>query len=289
MPNAEVSGRFKVVAALKAAFLAGELVVAWWINSLTLFADAAHTSADLVALGIGIFAAWFARRPPGPQHTYGYYRSEILAALGQATLLSVLATFILIEAIERLRHPVAVPGPALIGVAVVSLAVNFVCLRLLRKAQAESLHMRGAWLSMVADTIGSLGIVVGGGLIWALGWTWVDPAVSLLLVGLLAFSIWELLLQSSAVLMERAPERIDVDRVREAIRELAGVEAVYDLHVWSIASGLSAMSAHVVHSERAEPGDLLEAIHALLHRRFGITHVTVQLQSERFEQAHVPF
>jgi cobalt-zinc-cadmium efflux system protein len=219
-----------------------------------------------------------ARRPASPRRTYGYYRAEILSALFNGALLVAIAIFIVVEAVGRFRSPSVVQGAAMLWIACGGLAVNLACLWILRSGKQHGLAARGAGLHVASDAFGSLGAILAGALIAWRGWNWADPAVSVLISCLIAWSACALVLQSVHVLMEGAPQGIDVDEVRDALMAVPGVCAVHDLHVWSITSGLEALSAHVIPAERVDHPELLAKLQATLAHRFGIGHVTIQIE-----------
>jgi len=247
-------------------------------NSLALLADAGHMLADVAALGLSLFAAWIARRPPSSRRTYGYYRAEILAALANGAALGAIAVLIVVEALRRFASPLPVRPAVMIPVAVLGLLVNVAMLAVLRESRQANLNLRGAWLHVLTDALGSLQAVVAGVLIATLGWHWADPAVSLAIAGLVVYSAWGLVGEAVSVLMESAPGGIDVDQVREAMLQVPGVRGVHDLHVWSISSSFPALSAHVEAAEGAH-AEVLSRLRSLLETRFGITHSTIQVES----------
>jgi cobalt-zinc-cadmium efflux system protein len=271
--------------ALVLAYMAAEVVGGLLTNSLALLADAGHMLSDAAALGLSLFAMWIARRPPTSQRTFGYYRAEILAALVNGATLIAIAIYIFSEAYQRFRKPPAVLGGWMLVVAVLGLLVNLGGLWILHGARDESLNVRGAWLHVLGDAAGSVGAIVAGVLIWTLGWNWVDPLAGALICLLILVSSWRLLKETVGVLMEHAPSHIDVDKVRDAIMEINGVDGVHDLHVWTITSGLVSLSAHVSVERVAPDGDLLHEVRRALRERFGIDHVTIQLEPRSFEEA----
>jgi cobalt-zinc-cadmium efflux system protein len=276
--------RLALTLGLVLGYLGVELVGAHLANSLALLADAAHLLSDAGALGLSLFAIWIARRPPSARRTYGYYRIEILAALINGAALVALAFFVLIEALSRLRAPPEVRGGVLLLVACGGLVVNLTGLWLLHRGKDESLNVRGAWLHIFADLLGTLQVMLAGALIWAFGWRWVDPVASVAISGLVAWSAWALLREAVSVLMESTPGHLDADEVHAAMEELPGVQGIHDLHIWTITSGFVALSAHVVTPENPDPC-LLADLRNLLQQRFGIGHTTIQLEPEGFEEA----
>lgn len=262
---------------LTLSYMAAELVGARLTNSLSLLADAGHMLSDAGALSLSLFALWMARREPTPSRTFGYYRTEILVALANGALLVALAVLIGREAVERLAEPPLVRGGVLMVVAAGGLLVNLVGLLVLRGGVAESLNVRGAFLHVAGDALGSMQVLLAGAAAQWLGWRWVDPVASLLIAVLIVISAWGLLAEAVSVLMEGVPGHVDVDQVRDAIVGVAEVTAVHDLHIWSIGSGFVALSAHV--RVEAQAGqDVLWQIHQVLHDRFDIGHTTIQIE-----------
>jgi cobalt-zinc-cadmium efflux system protein len=276
--------RLGLALVLAAAYMFTEVVGGLISGSLALLADAGHMFSDVVALSMSLIAIRIAQRPATPSRTYGYLRTEILAALANGAILVGVSISILIEAIERLDHPTAVLGVPMLLVATGGLAVNLAGLAILHGGRHESLNVRGAWLHVMSDTLGSVGALSAGVLILAFGWTWADPVASILIAGLIVYSAWALLREAVAVLMEGAPPHIDVEEIQRVLGELSGVEAVHDLHVWTITSGMVSLSGHVVSVDAAHPGKLLQEICDLLHRRFDIAHATIQIEPPDFDE-----
>ena len=265
--------------ALSAAYMVAEVVGGLVANSLALLADAGHMLTDVAALGLSLFAMWAAQRPVTRERTYGYHRLEILAALINGATSITIAILILVEAVRRWRNPPAVAGGLMLLIACGGLVVNLVALRLLRGGRRENLNVRGAWLHVLADALGSVQVIVAGALIAAFGWRWADPTASVLIAILVAYSSWGLLRDAVGVLMEGTPGGLDVDEVGNAIMATPGVRALHDLHVWTITSGFVALSAHVV-VEPDCPDDVLWHIRTVLRERFDITHSTIQVERE---------
>ena len=266
--------------ALTAAFLLIEAAVGLWTGSLSLLADAAHMLVDAGGLLLSLFAVWFAERPAPPEKTYGYYRVEILAALVNGVVLCLLALAILAKAYERLWHPQPVPGGPILAVAVVGLGVNLLSMRLLHAGAAESLNVRSAYLEVLGDAASSAAVIVAGAVILLTGWSIADPIASAAIALFILPRTWSLLRQAVNVLLEAAPAHIDVAQIEAVLTGAAGVRRVHDLHVWTLTSGREAMSAHVVVSPDAVPDRILDALHVILHTRFGIDHTTIQVETE---------
>lgn len=271
-----------------ALYMAAEAIGGWLANSLALLADAGHMFSDAAALGLSLFALWIAQRPPDATRTYGYHRAEILAALANASTLVAVSLLIFMEAAHRISNPPEVRGLMMMVIASGGLLVNLLALGILHGGQAGSLNLRGAWLHVLSDTLGSVAAIASGVLIWLGGWYWVDPLASVLIGLLVIYSSWQLLKESVAVLMESAPPHLDSAAIRAAMSEPEGVRSVHDLHVWTITSGMVALSAHVVIDHDHPSQALLGQLRRLLHERFGIDHVTLQLETPELYQPEPP-
>jgi cobalt-zinc-cadmium efflux system protein len=269
--------RLTVTLALIAAYTVAEAVGGLLTNSLALLADAGHMLSDAASLALALFALWIAQKPRSPEKTFGYHRTEILAALANAMTLIGVSVFIIVEAWGRFHSPQEVDGRTMMWIAVGGLGVNLTAMWILHAGRSESLNIKGAWLHVVADTLGSAQAIVAGGLIWAFGWNIVDPIASVLIAVLIVWSAWSLLRQSVNVLMEATPDHIDTDEVASALAAVEGVVEVHDLHVWTITSGFDSLTVHATVEGRPH-GDVLQDIRLLIHSRFGIEHSTVQLE-----------
>lgn len=276
-----------IALALTAGFLLAEVAGGIVFNSLALLSDAAHMMTDVVALGISLFAVRLARRPADARRTYGYARMEALGALVNGGLLFVVAGYILYEAWQRFRAPAGVATGGMLAVAVLGLAVNLISMRLLKAGAGESLNVRGAYLEVWSDTLGSLGVIAGAMVIAATGWTLVDPIVAVLIGLWVLPRTWTLVRQAGHVLMQGVPDGLDLDAVRAAMRAHAGVRDVHDLHVWALGSREPILTAHVVLDEVANDTDRVrDALANMLEARFGIGHSTLQVESEACGNAH---
>jgi cobalt-zinc-cadmium efflux system protein len=270
------------VLALTTLVAVGEVIGAVITGSLVLFADAAHMAADAAGLGLSLFAAFAAARPPTERRTFGYARAEILAAMANAVLLLAMAGFILYEAIQRLVSPEAVGSGLLIVFGVIALAANAVSLLLLRQGQAESLNLRGAFLEVASDTLGGAAVIVTGVIIATTGFTRADPIASLVVGLLILPRTWRLLRETVDVLLEASPRGMDLNEVRRHMTTLNGVRDVHDLHAWTITSGLPVLSAHVVvDPEFFDDGrcfSMLDRLQDCLRGHFDVEHSTFQLE-----------
>ena len=267
---------------LAACYMVAEAVGGWLTNSLALLADAGHMLSDVAALGLSYFAVWISGRPSPAHRTYGYYRAEILAALANGATLVALSLFIVFEAFQRILSPPEVQGDVMMWIAVGGLLVNLAGLWILHAGREESLNVRGAFLHVLSDALGSVAVIAAGLLIWAFQWQLADPIASAVLALLIIYSSWRLLAESVSVLMENAPAGVNVDEVHSAMAQTHGILEVHDLHVWTITSGLVALSAHVVVEDRRSYSSALKDLREMLHKRFGIDHITIQVEPEDF-------
>lgn len=269
---------------LTASYMIAEVIGGLWSGSLALLADAGHMLSDTAALALSIFAMWLARRPPSAKRTYGFHRSEVLAALVNGATLLVIAVLIMVEAYERLSAPPNVQGLGMLIVASGGLAMNVVALVVLRHGKDHSLNVRGAWLHVASDALGSVGAMISGVLVWKLGWRWADPVASVVISLLVAHSAWALVRDTLHVLMEHAPENVDVDALQQMMREDVLVDDVHDLHVWTITSGLVCLSAHVVTNAVGDDREhTLTRLTELAKGEYGIDHITIQLERPAFD------
>ena len=276
------SRRLALVLALVLVYMVAEVVGGLLTNSLSLLADAGHMLSDAGSLALSLFAIWIAQRPPTSTHTFGYYRTEILAALVNGATLVAIAVYVFVEAFQRLAAPPPVEGGLMMWIAAGGLAINLFGLWALHEGKDHSLNMHGAWLHVLTDALGSVGVITAGVLIWLFDWRWADPAASVAIAVLVLYSSWGLLRETVSVLMEGAPGHIDVDEVRTVLGGVPGVLSAHDLHVWTITSGMVALSAHVISSDDEPSGPLLARIRRTLHDRFGIDHITVQIEPTDF-------
>ena len=260
-------------------FLVAEVVGGLLSNSLALLADAGHMLTDAGALALSLFVSWYARQPSNPRKTYGYLRLEILAALVNGATLLLISAWIAWEAVQRLRAPEETKGGIMLVVAAAGLAANLVAAWMLRPRDGDSLNMRGAYLHILGDVLGLVGTIVAAVIIRETGWTMADPLVSIFTTLLIVRGSWALVKESVDILMEGAPSHISCDALRTALGGIPGVTEVHDLHVWTLTSGIVAMSAHAVVPEADRHQTVLETAHATV-AGFGIHHVTVQLERD---------
>lgn len=277
--------RLKIALGLTSVYMFAEAIGGWLVNSLALLADAGHMLTDVAALSLTLAAIWFASRPATAKKTYGYYRLEILAAFINGIALVVLSLFVIYEAYERWSDPPEIRGAALTAIAVGGLAVNLICAYLLHGDHAHDLNLRGAWLHVMGDALGSVAAIIAGISIVAFGWFWADAVSSVLISLIIIFGAWNLIRESVNVLLEGTPSHINLKAVEEAIRETENVADVHDLHVWTITSGMEALSVHIIYDKTVSQAELLNTIRAKLHDKFGIDHLTIQMETLEEELA----
>jgi cobalt-zinc-cadmium efflux system protein len=265
---------------LTGSFMVVEVIAAYRFNSLALLSDAGHMLTDVAALAIALTAIKVGQRAPDDARTFGYRRFEILAAAFNALMLFAVAGYILVEGIGRLREPVEVQSTGMLVVAGIGLAVNLISMRLLARGKDESLNVKGAWLEVWADMLGSVGVIAGALLIRFTGWDWVDPVIAIA-IGLWVLPRgWILLRDTTHILLEGTPRGLSVETVRGAIAAVPGVAAVHDLHLWSLSSDDANASVHVVLAEGAEHDEVRTRVVEVLEEAFGVHHATVQTEAE---------
>jgi len=272
------TGRLMAVLALTIGFLVVEVSSGLISGSLSLLADAGHMLTDVAGLVLALLATKLAERPASPRRTFGYHRAEVLAALTNAFLLLAVAVYILIEAWERFREPQAVPSRVVLAVAVVSLIVNLTGAFVLREGAETSLNLRGAYNEVVADALSSVGVIVGALVMGFTGWHRVDTVVAVAIAVLVLPRTWSLLQETLHVLLEGTPREVDITALRSAMEEVPGVKTVHDLHVWTLTSGVHALSAHAILQAGVSHGQVLGDLRTRVTAGFPISHVTVQLE-----------
>lgn len=265
--------------------LVAELVGGWISNSLALLADAGHVLTDAGALTLSLFVAWFSRQPANPKKTYGYLRWEILAALINGATLLGISVWIVVEAVARFRNPEPVGGPLMLGIAALGLAANIGAALLLHPVGQSSLNVRGAYLHVLGDLLASVGTIVAAIVIALTGWLPADPIASLVTTALIVRGAWTLVRESVDVLLEATPSHISLSDVRAKLEGIPGVESVHDLHVWTVTSGVVALSAHAIVPDVTKQQEVLEsACHLMSH--MGIDHCTVQIEQREMQEHH---
>ena len=265
--------------ALTGGFTLVEFIAGWLTGSLALISDAAHMFTDSAALGVSLAATRFGRMPADSKRTFGYQRFEILAAAFNAALLFLVAIYIFVEAWHRLVEPEPIKANAMLAVAVIGFMVNLVAARLLHSGSASNLNLKSAYLEVVADLVGSAGVIAGALVIRFTGYTWVDPLVAVAIALWVVPRTWVLFRASVNILLEGVPEGLDMDEVRASILAAPGVCGVHDLHVWAVASNEASLSAHVVVENASDSERALAEVAHLLEDRFQIRHSTIQVES----------
>ncbi|WP_025131773.1 cation diffusion facilitator family transporter [Pseudomonas sp. PH1b] len=270
---------------LTGSFMIAEVIGAFVTGSLALLSDAAHMLTDTLALAISLVAIQVAKRSADRKRTFGYARFEILAAAFNALLLFVVAFYILYEAWQRLQAPAEIQSMGMLVIAVLGLIVNLISMRLLASASTESLNVKGAYLEVWSDMLGSLGVIIAALVIMFTGWGWVDSLVAAAIGFWVLPRTWTLLKESMNVLLQGVPDGIDIDQVEQAMRAVPGVSEVHDLHIWALTSGKNVLSAHLVAQlEGRDEQAILAQVSELLQERFEIAHVTLQVEQAGFHQ-----
>ncbi|MET7889680.1 cation diffusion facilitator family transporter [Streptomyces mirabilis] len=275
-------GRLRVALSITLTVMVVEIVGGLMADSLALVADAAHMATDAVGLGMALLAIHFANRPPSGNRTFGYARAEILAALANCLLLLGVGGYVLYEAIHRFVTPADTEGGLTIVFGLIGLVANTISLTLLLRGQKDSLNVRGAFLEVVADALGSVAVIISAAVIMTTGWQAADPIASILISIMIVPRTWKLLHETLDVLLEAAPKNVDMAEVRAHILALSGVEDVHDLHAWTITSGMPVLSAHVVVSSEVLNAigheKMLHELQGCLGHHFDVEHCTFQLE-----------
>ncbi len=288
-PPGTAAGRHKTrmagALALTLAFMAAEVVGGFVTGSLALLADAAHMMTDAGGLALALLAIRYSEKPATPERTYGYVRAEVLSALANAIVLLLLTVYILYEAWQRFLAPPAILGGPMLVVAVVGLCVNLISMRLLAGGSTESLNVQGAYFEVLSDMLGSLGVIVAAIVVMTTGWTLADPIIGAGIGLFIVPRTWSLLKQAIHILLEGTPPEVDVRLLEQRLLAIPGVTAAHDIHVWTLTSGLDAMSGHLVVADIADGRAILEAAQRLLAKEFKIGHVTVQIEDTALRAA----
>ncbi|KOV70024.1 cation transporter [Streptomyces sp. NRRL WC-3618] len=279
---AAYTGRLRVALAITLTVMVVEIVGGVVADSLALVADAAHMATDALGLGMALLAIHFANRPPSGNRTFGFARAEILAALANCLLLLGVGGYVLYEAIQRFVTPVQTEGGTTVVFGLIGLVANMISLTMLMRGQKESLNVRGAFLEVAADALGSLAVLISAVVIMATGWQRADPLASVVIGLMIVPRTWKLLGETLDVLLEAAPRGVDMAEVRAHIVALPGVEDVHDLHAWTITSGMPVLSAHVVVGSDVLSGigheKMLHELQGCLGDHFDVEHCTFQLE-----------
>jgi cobalt-zinc-cadmium efflux system protein len=279
--GARHAGRLRLAFALLLVVFVAEAVGGVVTGSLALLSDAGHMLTDVLGIGMALAAISMAsRRSAHPGRTYGLYRLEILAALANALLLFGIAGYVLVEAVNRFDDAPEVPGVTVLVVATVGLAANLVAFALLRDGARESINVEGAYLEVLADTIGSLGVIAGAAVVAATGWTWVDPAVGVAIGLWILPRTWRLARQALRILIEAAPSRVDLEQLSADLAALPGVVDVHDVHVWTLTSDMEAASAHLMVRAGTDSHGVLDQARDVLRDSYGVGHATLQVEPD---------
>ncbi len=265
---------------ITAVWFVAELAAGFYTNSLALLADAGHMLTDLAALSLSLFALKISARPATNEKTFGYLRAEILAALANGVILVLVGFFIAYEAYGRLLQPPLVRSGMMLAVSCVGLATNLIAARLLSHSDLENLNLRGAFLHVLGDIMGSVGAICAGIAMVAWHWYLADPVVSVVVAGLILYSSWRLLRDSVDVLLEGTPRHLNIAAILADLGSVEGVVSVHELHVWSITSGMPALSCHVVLRSGVDAPAVLRKLSRMMRERFRIEHTTIQIEIE---------
>jgi len=273
-----------IVLGLTTTYLLAEVVGGLWTGSLALLADAGHMLTDVFGLALALFAIRFAERKATPVKTYGYYRVEILAALTNAVILIGISFYILYEAYERFKNPPEVESKGMLIVAGIGLVINLVGMYILRAGSSESLNMKGAYFEVLSDMLTSIGVIIAGVIMLTTGWYYADPLISAGIGLFILPRTWALMKESVSVLLEGTPADVNIESLRQAVEKIDGVADVHDLHVWSLTSGVNAMSVHTVLTNDNEHDAVMKRVHDFVAKNFKISHITVQTECRGFAE-----
>ena len=270
------------VVVLTLTYLVAEVIGSFVSGSLALLADAGHMLTDAAGLILALLAIMIGERKANGQHSYGFYRAEILASLANAVILIGISLYILFEAYQRLKAPTDIQTLPMISIAIVGLVVNLVGMYILKEGAQQSLNMKGAYFEVLSDMLTSIGVIAGAVLIYFTGWQWIDPVISAG-IGLFIFPrTWALLKESVGILLEGSPAIVDLAELRSQLLKIEGVKQLHDLHVWVLTSGVYAMTVHVVCHPTQAAAPILNAVETLARTKFSINHTTVQVEPDGY-------
>ncbi len=273
--------KLKWIFVCAAVYMVVEIVAGFYSGSLALLADAGHMAIDSASIALSLFAAWAAHRPPNAEKTYGYHRLEILAATVNGATLIAISFWICYEAWERFQTTVDIKAQTMTFVAVGGLLVNIVSLKILH-GDHDHVNLKSVRLHILTDLLGSVSAIIAGLLVWQFGWTKADPLLSVFISILILFGAWKLLVECVNILLEGVPANIDLNEVRNSITTHSLVKEVHDLHVWTVTSGVPALSAHIVLKDGSESAQVLKELEATFKEKFKIEHVTLQIEPASF-------
>lgn len=280
--------KLKLVLSLTVLYMLAEFIGGYISNSLALMADAAHMFSDAAALGLSIFAAWLSMKPATFEKTFGYHRTEIFAAFINGVMLFVIAGFIIYEAFQRIANPPDINAPVLIFVATGGLLVNIIAARILSSSSKDNLNLKGAYLHILGDMLGSLGAIIAGVAIYFFDLHIFDPIISFVISALILFSATRLVSETVDILLEASPTGVNVENIHKALLDLPDVVDIHHLHVWSITSGKISLSVHIV-TESSDFQHILLSAQKLLKKDFNIDHVTIQVEPVNFHDGEANF
>ena len=283
--GAKNKNRLKIVILLTGSYLIAEVVGGIITKSLALLADAGHMLTDVGGLILALIAIRLAEKSPNPKKTYGYYRAEILAALTNAVVLIGISLYIIYEAYQRFLDPPEVESGAMLIVAGIGLVINLIGMFIMKKGSKESLNMKGAYFEVLSDMLTSIGVIIAGVIMLTTGWYYADPLISAGIGLFILPRTWVLMKDAVGVLLEGTPYDVDITKLRETMKQVPGVTDVHDLHVWSLTSGVNAMSAHVVVTgEINTRNGILITMNDLITSKFNIAHTTLQLEWPAYQE-----
>jgi cobalt-zinc-cadmium efflux system protein len=281
---AKHANRLRWALALTGTYMIAEVVGGLVTGSLALLADAAHMLTDVGGLALALLAIRFAARKATPQLTYGYLRTEVLSALTNALVLLLLTVYILYEAYQRFLAPPEILSTPMLIVAAIGLVVNLISMRLLAGGSSESLNVKGAYLEVLGDMLGSVGVIVAALIITLTGWRLADPIMGAGIGLFIVPRTWILLKQVTHILMEGTPPNVDLGLLERKLMEISGVNAVQDLHVWTVTSGLDAMSCHLLVVDISKGREILQQARSVMKDSFDIDHVTIQVDDSMLRE-----
>ena len=283
--SATGSRPLKIALAIVLTVMVAEVIGGILSNSLSLLGDAGHMLVDALALGLSLFAITMARRPATSTKTYGYHRVEIMAALANGTILILVSLYIFYEAYQRFSEPPLIETPLMLLVASIGLIANLAGMLLLRRASRKNLNIKAAFLHIVGDTISSVGVIIAGIIILVTGWYIADPIIAVFIGVIILWGAVRLVKQSADILLEAVPGHIQIEKVIETIKNVSGVEDVHDIHIWTITSGIHALSSHLIIEDQmvSRSAEIVATVNENLARSFKITHTTLQLECEKCE------
>ncbi|MGD0781047.1 MAG: cation diffusion facilitator family transporter [Dehalococcoidales bacterium] len=272
----------KITLGLVLIIMVAEILGGLFSNSLALLSDAGHMFTDALALGLSLFAMHLARRPATATKTFGYHRAEIMAALANGSVLILVSAIIFYEAYQRFQQEPAIKGPLMLIVAGIGLAANIIGLLLLRQDSRKSINIKAAFWHIIGDTMSSVGVIIAGVIIQITGWTIADPILAVVIGIVILWGAVRIVKESVDILLESVPPHVEMEKVAEAVKKVSGVEDLHEVHIWTITSGIYALSAHLRITDRrvSQCDEILTKVNEVLAHDFNITHATLQMECE---------